>query len=292
MDKLAGFEAQRTRLRAVAYRLLGSAAEADDAVQETWLRLHRTDGIDNLAAWLTTVVSRVCLDMLRARREDPVAELPDRPWDGAEPAEEAELADDVGRAMLVVLDRLAPAERVAFVLHDLFALPFDRIAPILDRTTVASKKLASRARHRVHAAPDATATDVTAHRAVVEAFLSAARGGDLAALLAVLAPDVVRHADPAVLPAGAATVSRGAATVAGETVVFGRRARFAATALIDGAVGIVVARQGHLALALTVTVHGNRISRYDVIADPARLRALQVAVLPGAGSADRVGERD
>ncbi|WP_103353112.1 sigma-70 family RNA polymerase sigma factor [Amycolatopsis sp. CA-128772] len=281
MDELtAAFEAERGRLRGLAYRLLGSAAEADDAVQEAWLRLSRTGSVDNLAAWLTTVVSRVCLDVLRSRkahREEPLEVLPE-PVDSADPADEAELADSVGRALLVVLAALGPAERIAFVLHDLFAVPFDRIAPVLDRTPVAAKKLASRARQRVRGTSPLPAADLARHRRVVDAFLAAARGGDLTALLDVLAPDVVRRADAAALPAGVALEVRGARAVAEETRVFGKRARFAATALVDGAVGVVVAPRGRLVLALAVTVEGEQVAAYDVIAEPARLAALHVTL--------------
>ncbi|HET6704332.1 sigma-70 family RNA polymerase sigma factor [Amycolatopsis sp.] len=282
MDDLAArFEAERGRLRGLAYRMLGSAAEADDAVQEAWLRLNRVDSVGNLAAWLTTVVSRVCLDVLRsrkARREEPFEAVPE-PVADADPAGEAALADSVGRALLVVLDALGPAERIAFVLHDLFAVPFDRIAPVLDRTPVAAKKLASRARQRVRGTTPLPPADLARHRRVVDAFLAAARGGDLAALLDVLAPDVVRRADAAALPAGVALETRGARAVAEETQVFGKRARFAETALVDGAVGVVVAPHGRLVLALTVTVEGERVAAYEVIADPARLAALHVTLL-------------
>jgi RNA polymerase sigma factor (sigma-70 family) len=285
MDELAReFEAERARLRGLAFRMLGSAAEADDAVQEAWLRLDRVDrvdSVDNLAAWLTTVVSRVCLDVLRsrkARREDPFDVVPELAAD-TDPAGEVELADSVGRALLVVLDALGPAERIAFVLHDLFAVPFDRIAPVLDRTPVAAKKLASRARHRVRGTSALPPADLTRHRRVVDAFLAAARGGDLDELLDVLAPDVVRHADAAALPAGAALEARGARAVAEETQVFGKRAHFAEAALVDGAVGVVVAPRGRLLLALAVTVEGDRVAAYEVIADPARLAALHVTLL-------------
>lgn len=295
-DELARrFEEQRDRLRAVAYRLLGSASEAEDAVQEAWLRLGRVDAaqVENLPAWLRTVVSRICLDLLRsraARREELAGQqLPDQPWEdgageGADPEREALLVESVGRALLVVLDRLGPAERVAFVLHDLFAVPFEQIAPIVERTPVAAKKLASRARHRVHGVPGQLAGarpagELAGHRRVVEAFLAASRGGDLAGLLAVLAPDVVRRADPAALPAGVALESRGARAVATETLVFGRRARWAEAALVDGAVGVVVAPRGRLVLVLAVTVAEDRIAAYEVIADPARLARLDLAVL-------------
>ncbi|MFI0787371.1 sigma-70 family RNA polymerase sigma factor [Streptomyces lydicus] len=287
----ARFEAQRGRLRAVAYRMLGSPTEAEDAVQETWLRLARTDdsGVDNLPAWLTTVVSRVCLDMLRARtarREELTGqeELPDRvpeADDGSDPEHEAFLADAVGRALLVVLDTLAPAERVAFVLHDLFAVPFDLIAPIVERSPVTTKKLASRARHKVRGTPAVPAAELTRQRRVVEAFLAAARGGDLDELLAVLAPDVVRRVDPAALRAGGAAELRGARAVAEETVLLARNARFAAPALVDGTVGLVVAPHGRLLFVLTVTTEDGRVTAYDVIAAPARLRRLDLAVLDG-----------
>lgn len=286
----ARFEAQRSRLRAVAYRMLGSPTEAEDAVQETWLRLARTDDarVDNLPAWLTTVVSRVCLDMLRARtarREELTGqELPERApdaADGSDPEHEAFLVDAVGRALLVVLDTLAPAERVAFVLHDLFAVPFDRIAPIVERTPVTTKKLASRARHKVRGTPAVPAAELNRQRRVVEAFLAAARGSDLGELLAVLAPDVVRRVDPAALRAGGAAELRGARAVAEETVLLARNARFAAPALVDGTVGLVVAPHGRLLFALTVTTEDGRVTAYDVIADPARLRGLDLAVLDG-----------
>ncbi|GGU47292.1 DNA-directed RNA polymerase sigma-70 factor [Streptomyces albospinus] len=296
-DRLAErFEAERGRLHAVAYRMLGSSGEADDAVQEAWLRLSRAGagGVGNPAAWLTTVVSRICLDMLRsrtARREELFGqELPDRlagPGSGGpdagDPEQEALLADSVGRALLVVLDTLAPAERIAFVLHDMFAVPFDRIAPIVERTPVTTKKLASRARHKVRGTPALPAAELTRHRRVVDAFLAACRDGDIAGLLAVLDPDAVRRADRAALPAGVPAEVRGAAAVVEQTVVLGRRARFAAPALVNGAVGAVVAPGGRLRIVLTFTLaataDGTRITGYEVIADPARLRRLDLAVL-------------
>ena len=293
-DRLAErFETQRTRLRAVAHRMLGSLSEADDAVQEAWLRLSRTEasGIENLPAWLRTVVSRVCLDMLRARtarREEPVGQqMPEEVWDergaddGGGPEQEALLVDSVGRALLVVLDRLAPAERIAFVLHDTFAVPFDQIAPIVERTPATAKKLASRARQKVRGTALDSAADLARQRRVVDAFLTAARAGDLDALLTVLAPDVVRRADRAALPPGAATTATGARTVAQQTVVFGRRSRFAEPALVNGSVGAVVAPRGRLLLVLTFTIEGEGITGYEVIADPARLRQLELAVLDG-----------
>ena len=288
-EDLAGeFERQRGPLRAVAYRILGSLSEADDAVQETWLRLSRTDpgGIASLEAWLRMVVSRICLDMLRARqsrREEPLGWQVPAPAQDRGPEDEALLVESVGRAMLVVLDRLAPAERVAFVLHDLFAVPFDEIAPIVDRTPATAKKLASRARQRVQGAPAVPRAELVHQQRVVEAFLAAARRGDLAALLAVLAPDVTRRADPAALPPGGETLVRGADAVARQTLVLGPRARFAEPALVNGAVGVVVAPRGELLLALTLTVADGRITGYDVIGDPARLRDLDLAVLGETG---------
>ncbi|MFE0174116.1 sigma-70 family RNA polymerase sigma factor [Streptomyces sp. NPDC059002] len=294
------FEAHRGHLRGVAYRMLGSLSDADDAVQETWLRLSRSDaaGIENLTGWLRTVVSRICLDMLRsaaARHEEPVdGQLPDKArefGDGADPEEEVLLADSVGRALLVVLDTLGPAERVAFVLHDLFAVPFDQIAPVVERTTVTTKKLASRARHKVRGTSPLAAPVLAEHRQVVETFLAAARSGDLAALLTVLAPDVVRTADLSALPTGRAAVIRGARAVADETVLLKRNARFAEPALIDGTVGLVVAPRGRLLGVLVIQVEDGRVASYEVVADPARLRALDVAVLdevpgmPGGGHA-------
>ncbi|WP_433597618.1 sigma-70 family RNA polymerase sigma factor [Nocardia sp. CA-135953] len=281
------FETHRDHLHAVAYRMLGSASEAEDAVQEAWLRLDRSDTseVENLAGWLTTVVSRICLDMLRsrtARREDPIdrlAELGDAAYD-RDPESEAVLIDSVGRALLVVLDTLGPDERVAFVLHDMFAVPFDQIAPIVGRTSVATKKLASRARTRAHGGASASTAELARQRHVVDAFLAAARSGDLDALLAVLAPDVVRTADPAALPSGTAPVARGAQAVARETVILRRRSQVATLALVDGAVGIIIAPRGKLLLALAVTVADDRIAGYEVIADPTRLRHLEIAVLP------------
>jgi RNA polymerase sigma-70 factor (ECF subfamily) len=246
------FEADRDHLRAVAYRMLGSLAEAEDAVQEAWLRLSRAggQGVDNLGGWLTTVVSRVCLDMLRsrkARREDsldlpgprPAASLPS----GDDPEREAVLAETVGLALLVVLQALAPAERIAFVLHDMFDLPFDEIAPIVDRSPEAARQLASRARRRVRGGPIATRSDLARQRGVVEAFLAASRQGDLEGLLAVLSPDVVFRADRVAAAAGAQAEMRGASAVAR---AFVGRAQGARPILVDGAVGAVVAPAGRL----------------------------------------------
>ncbi|ANS69931.1 sigma factor, sigma 70 type, group 4 (ECF) [Streptomyces lincolnensis] len=284
-DELARrFEERRGRLRAVAHRMLGSAEEAEDAVQEAWLRLSRTDAgsIDNLAGWLTTVVSRVCLDMLRsraARREEPYGPRVPEPAGADAPEDEAVLGDSVGLALLVVLERLGPAERVAFVLHDLFGVPFDQVAAVVNRSVPAAKKLASRARHKVRGTPAVPEAELDRHRRVVETFLAAARGGDLGGLLDVLAPDVVRRADPAVLPPGVPAELRGARAVAEGTVALRERSRFAALALVDGDAGIVVAPHGRLLLALPVTVRGGRITAYDVVADPARLRRIELGVL-------------
>lgn len=291
------FQAHRTELRALAYRMLGSIHEADDAVQEAWFRLSRTDAdeVENLVAWLRTVVSRICLDILRSRKSHPEEligqRLPEQTPAAAQanqgnqanrsidPEEEVLLIDSVGRAMLVVLATLAPVERVAFVLHDMFAVPFDQIAPIVDRTPATAKKLASRARLKVRGTPAVPSAEIARQRQVVDAFLAASRDGDLAALLAVLAPDVVRQADLAALPPGAAAIVRGAQAVAKATMIFGRRGVFAEAVLVNGAVGVVVAPHGHLALALIVTVEGERITAYDVVADPARLCELDLAVL-------------
>jgi RNA polymerase sigma factor (sigma-70 family) len=282
------FEEHRTHLRSVAYRMLGSQGEADDAVQEVWLRLSRSDtaGVESLAGWLTRVVARVCLDMLRSRtsrREEPLVPQITGPiangQDESDPEHEALLAESVGLALLVVLDRLAPAERVAFVLHDVFAVPFDEIAPIVERSPTATRKLASRARLRIHGTAPDPATGLIRDRHVVDAFLAAARGGDIEALLAVLDPNVVRRADRAVLPAGAATELRGAHAVAEATRTFSQRARFAQPALINGTVGIVVAPRGKLLLVLSLTMKDEKIAEIDVIADPPRLRRLKLAVL-------------
>lgn len=282
------FDQSRNRLRAVAFRMLGSVDEAEDAVQETWLRAWRTDTRDvaNMAGWLTTVLGRVCLDMLRTRQrraEEFVdladLELLDRHDGPASPEEEAVRAEAVGLALLVVLDTLGPAERIAFVLHDLFAVPFHEIAEILERSSDATKKLASRARRRVRGVPAAPAADLVKQREVVDAFLAASRAGDLAALLAVLDPDVVRVADRFALRPGELAEVRGAQLVAEETVSNTRRAIFAQAALVDGRVGAVVAPQGRLRIVLRIEVTGDRITALDVVADPAHLARLDLAVL-------------
>ncbi|WIX88671.1 sigma-70 family RNA polymerase sigma factor [Amycolatopsis sp. DG1A-15b] len=284
MDTLTErFEQERPRLRAVAYRMLGSAAEADDAVQEAWLRFHRTDAreIDNIPAWLTTVVARVCLSLLRTRRnhrEEPLDGQPERDDDRRDPGQEAELADTVGLALLVVLDTLGPAERVAFVLHDMFAVPFDEIAPVIGKTPAATRQLASRARRRVKGgeAPDA---DLPRRRKVVEAFLAASRGGDFEALLALLDPDVVLHADRFAGPSPAPIVLRGVESVRRGAILASERARASELALVDGAPGLLMVRDGRLAVVLAFRVDDDRITAIDVIADPDRLAALELAVL-------------
>src|SRR5215210_7638732 len=251
------FEENRPHLRAVAYRMLGSLSEADDAVQEAWLRLSRscTSGVENLGGWLTTVVARICLDMLRSRsskREEPLGVRVPEPIvsreGGIDPEHEALLADSVGLALLVVLETLTPAERLAFVLHDTFAVPFDEIAPIVGRSPTAARQLASRARRRVRGATPGTVADRTRQRAVVDAFLAAARGGDFEALLAVLDPDVVLRTDRPTLPTGAPRETYGAAAVARRAMVGGARA--APPALVNGAVGVVVAPRGRLLMVL------------------------------------------
>jgi RNA polymerase sigma-70 factor (ECF subfamily) len=263
----AEFEEHRTRLRAVAYRMLGSAHEADDAVQETWLRLHRSEGIDNLGGWLTTVVSRVCLDMLRSRssrREDALEEYDAPVADSApgQPAYEAELADSVGTALVVVLQSLAPAERLAFVLHDMFAVPFEDVATIIGRSPVATRQLASRARRRVQQ-PDAPTE--TGDRAVVDAFLDASRKGDFERLLAMLDPEAEVRADGAAVQMGSSALVTGARGVA-ET--FAGRARAAKPALIDGGAGAAWSLHGEKKVAFGFTVVDGLITEIELIADP------------------------
>ncbi|PXY33203.1 RNA polymerase subunit sigma-70 [Prauserella sp. PE36] len=277
------FEGRRDYLWAVAYRILGSATDAEDAVQETWLRLQRADlgEVGNLPGWLTTVVTRICLDLLRSprrRRETPAdPELPDRPGDAADPAREAVLADSVSRALFRVLETLSPAERVALVLHDVFAVPFAEIAPILDRTPQATKRLASRARARVAGgAGEEPVADLAGHRRLVDAFLAAIRAGDTEALLAVLAPDVVRRVDPALLRDGVPAEVRGSATVVAEARTMSAPARTARPALVDGSPGAVVVRDGHVRLALTFRIVGDLIAEFAVIGDPSRLSRLTV----------------
>ncbi|WP_433322974.1 RNA polymerase sigma factor SigJ [Spirillospora sp. CA-294931] len=280
------FEAHRAHLRAVAYRMLGSLAEADDAVQETWLRLSRsdTDRVDNLGGWLTTVAGRVCLDMLRSRRsrrEEPAAEhMPDpiiSHQDGIDPEQQAMVADSVGLAMLVVLETLAPAERLAFVLHDMFGLPFEDIAPIVGRNPAAARQLASRARRRVRGQAPVPDADLGRQRQVVDAFLAAAREGDFDALLELLDPDVLSRSDAG----GPMTVIRGAAKVATGAVTFARLAEAALPALVNGSAGVVSIRDGRPFSVLCFTVVEGRIVQIDALADPARLAGLDLTVLSG-----------
>ncbi len=282
------FEANRAHLGAVAYRMLGSRTEADDAVQEAWLRLNRSgaSGIENLGGWLTTVVARVSLDMLRSRRsrrEEPMGAHVPEPVVGREdrthPEHEALLADSVGLALLVVLETLAPAERLAFVLHDMFAVPFEEIAEIVDRSPAAARQLASRARRRVQGEAPVPDADLARPREVVDAFLAAAREGDFDALVAVLDPDVVLRADGGVLPPGASRDVRGAPAVAGQALLFSRLAHFARPAVVNGAAGLVTIRGGEPYSVLGFTVARGKIAEIDILADPARLRQLDLAVL-------------
>jgi len=282
----ARFEEHRGELRAVAYRMLGSLAEADDAVQEAWLRLSRSDvsGVNNLGAWLTTVVGRVCLNMLRSRstrREDPLTpHLPDPVVTRAEdtdPEHQALLADSVGLALLVVLDMLTPAERLAFVLHDMFAVPFDHIAPIVGRPPAAARQLASRARRRVQGAGPHD-RDLARQRQVVDAFFAAARDGDFAALVAVLDPDVVLRADGGAQP-GASAVIRGAAAVARQALMFAGPARLTQPVLVNGAAGVVVTVDGRPVSVMSFTVTAGKIAAIDALTDPLRLRQLDLTVL-------------
>jgi RNA polymerase sigma-70 factor (ECF subfamily) len=279
------FESDRTHLRSVAYRMLGSLNEADDALQEAWLRVSRSDtsGVENLGGWLTTLVGRICLDMLRSRksrREEPLALHPGAPigqhTNGIDPEQAALLADSVGLALLVVLETLAPAERVAFVLHDTFGLSFDEIAPIVGRSPTAARQLASRARRRVRGATAAPDPNRARQRRVVDAFLAASREGDFEALLAVLDPDVVVRADQAAVQAGSAVEVRGATAVA---EFFKGRAQAAQPALIRGAVGLVWAPGSQVRVAFAITLTGERIAIIELIADSEQLRQLAPTIL-------------
>ncbi|TCO51420.1 RNA polymerase sigma-70 factor (ECF subfamily) [Kribbella antiqua] len=285
MDDLAErFQQERGKLRAVAYRILGSETEAEDALQEAWIRLGRVDGVENLGGWLRTVVTRICLDMLRSRtvrREDLGTVLDEvaAPRSTPSPEDEALVADSVSRALLVVLDTLEPAERIAFVLHDMFAVPFADIAPIVERTPVATKKLASRARQKVQGCPVVPAAELDRQRRTISAFLNAARAGDLTAVLDVLDPDVVRRVDATALAPGMSPELRGARAVAEGTVALAARSQLAELALINGRAGVILAPHGRLLLAITFTIPANKITSYDVIADPTRLSQLTLAVL-------------
>jgi RNA polymerase sigma-70 factor (ECF subfamily) len=282
------FESHRGRLRAVAYRMLGSLTEAEDAVQETWLRLSRSDTreVDNLGGWLTTVTARICLDMLRSRRvrgEQPLGiHLPDpivTRADALDPEQEALLADSVGLALFVVLDTLSPAERLTFVLHDMFAVPFEQIAGIVGRSPAAAKQLASRARQRVRDAAPPPDPDLSGQRHVVDAFLAAARGGDLEALMAVLDPDIVARSDAG--PQQAGQVVRGAAAVAKRASGFARASVLAMPVLVNGSPGLLAAANGEPVSLMAFTVRGGRIVALDVLTDPERLRQLDLSTLGG-----------
>jgi RNA polymerase sigma-70 factor (ECF subfamily) len=271
------FEAHRARLRTVAYQTLGSASEADDAVQEAWLRLSRTDpgSIDNLGGWLTTVVGRVCLNMLASRRDRPAGvHLPGSgasDADGIDPEQESLLADSIGPALLVILHTLAPAERLAFILHDIFAVPFDDIAAVLGRSPAAARQLASRARRRVQGAAPAPGTDLTRQRAITSAFLAAARNGDFGALLEALDPDVVVRSN------GAEAV-RGAAAVAARAFPFTQIAQVTLPALINGAAGVVTAADGRPVTLIAFTITGAKIVAIDLIDDPRRIAEADLAI--------------
>jgi RNA polymerase sigma-70 factor (ECF subfamily) len=289
-DRLAGrFEASRPRLRAMAYRMLGSLSDADDAVQEGWLHAARggADDVANLEGWFTTIVARVCLDMLRSRksrREEPLDPI-DAAVAGYEqgPEQEAMLADSVGLALLVVLDTLPPAERVAFVLHDTFGLPFGEIASITGRSPDAARQLASRGRRRIQGTgPDtdpAAGARLARQRQVAEAFMTASRGGDLEGLIAVLDPDVVLHSDATASPSGAPLTVHGAAAVAGGARAASARSRYGRIALVNGAPGLIMAPRGQLLVALAFTFSGEKISQIDVVADPDRLAQLDLGLL-------------
>ncbi|KUL34661.1 RNA polymerase subunit sigma-70 [Streptomyces sp. NRRL F-4489] len=287
------FEAERPALRAVAYRMLGSLAEAEDAVQEAWLKLSRTDiaEVRNLGAWLTTVVGRICLDMLRsrtARREDPLPEqdpvggairLPDpvvTAMTRADPEREILIADSVGIALMIVLETLSPAERLAFVLHDMFDVPFDDIAPILGRTAVSTRQLASRTRRRVQGAAPAADTDLARKRDVVNAFLTASRGGDFDALLAVLDPDVVARSDGGTRVPG--VLRRGASDVASQAIAFARFAADARPVLVNGTPGVVSYAGGRPLSVMSFTIRNGRVTALDILTDPTRLAALALPV--------------
>jgi len=281
------FEAHRTRLRTVAYRMLGSASEADDAVQDAWLRFSHTgaNGVNNLGGWLTTLVARACLDLLRARasrQERPLdVHVPDpvvSRADGSDPEQQALLAEGVGLALLVVLDTLAPTERLAFVLHDMFAVPFEEIAAIVGRSPTAARQLASRARRRVQGAkvPDA---DLSRQRAVVDAFFAAARDGHFAALVAVLDPDVVLRADLGAVLVGAPAMVRGAQAVAKQALNFARLSPFVRPALVNGGAGVVVAPGGQQHSVMGFTVRQGKIAEIDILADPQRLGRLDLTFL-------------
>jgi RNA polymerase sigma factor (sigma-70 family) len=282
------FEEHRSHLKAVAYRMLGSLAEADDAVQEAWLRVTRSDtsAVDNLGGWLTTIVARICLNVLRSRNQrreesldvhvpDPILASADTP----DPEHEAVLADSVGLALLVVLETLSPAERLAFVLHDMFSMSFDEIASVLDRSETATRQLASRARRRVRGARPEPDADVGAQRAVVDAFLAAARGGDLETLVSLLAPDVVVRSDGGTLRPS--TVLHGREAVAQGAMAFARVAELARPVLVNGAAGAAAFKGGQLVSVAAFTVSGGKITALDILIDPERIARLDPSVLDG-----------
>ena len=282
------FEGHRSHLKGVAYRMLGSSAEAEDAVQEAWLRQSRADTseVRNLGGWLTTVVGRVCLDRLRSRtsrREDPLdGQVPDpvvTPEGEASPEHEAELADSVGLALLVVLDTLPPAERLAFVLHDMFAVPFEEIAPVVGRSPAAARQLASRARRRVQGEAPEPDADLAEQRRVVDAFFAAAREGDFDGLVAVLDPDVVVRSDGGPNRPGISVEVRGAEAVASRAMRFAHLAPWVKPALVNGAAGVVVAPRGRPFSVMGFTVSGGRVVEIDALADPERLRRLDLTIL-------------
>ncbi len=282
------FEEHRTHLRTVAYRMLGSVSEADDAVQEAWLRLSRSDtsDVENLGGWLTTVVGRVCLNMLRSRksrREDPLEVHVPEPIvsreDGVDPEHEALLADSVGLALLVVLETLTPAERLAFVLHDMFAVPYDEIAPMVGRSPTAARQLASRARRRVQGSAPAPDVDLSRQRELVDAFFAAAHGGDFDALVALLDPDVVLRSDGGVARPDATVEVHGARAVAERALTFVWLSPFVRPALVNGVAGVVVAPRGRPFSIMAFTVAGGKIVAIDALADPARLRQVDLTVL-------------
>jgi len=306
------FEENRIRLRAVAYRMLGSLGEAEDAVQESWLRLSRSDAaqIENLSGWLTTVVSRVCLDQLRSRKSraeesldahpqlSPTPPISSATQDAADsvsrgggsatrplrnnsnPEQEAILADSVGAALLIVLDRLDPAERVALVLHDLFGLSFEEIATIVDRSPEATRQLASRARRRVQGVTNAPTASLSEQRKLIDAFLTALRAGDVEGLLAVLDPDLLVRVDATAARSGTAQEVRGALNWAKGAVLYGHLLQRATVCLVDGAAGVAFAPGGRLNRVLRFTIHGGKITQFEIVADPARLELLEIAVLP------------
>ncbi|OBI57014.1 sigma-70 family RNA polymerase sigma factor [Mycobacterium sp. E787] len=305
-DLAQRFDADRRHLRSVAFQLLGSLADADDAVQSAWLKASRhgcdaAKEVENLTGWFTTITAREAIDQLRARKrraEQPLADpeeldrLASTATETAPADESAVLTDSVSTALLVVLDRLSPAQRVAFVLHDVFAVPFETIAGLLDRSPTAAKKLASRARGRLHAGPAVGSARTAEHLKVVEAFLAASRGGDIATLIGLLAPDVVRRVDPALVPAGVPAELRGAREVAEETRHFTRRARAGAVLLVDGAPGIVIAPRGRAQVLLRIGVGAdNRIHTIDITGDPDRLRraVLALPAPPGQQHHSRIG---